>query len=559
MISRHPSLSFFIFTLIISLSFQVHAAGTIIVDAENDTFDVIDDNDGLCSLREAFSLAQGNIEERGCILSGDLENEVTLRIEVPTLQFDRPANEDNTGGALLISNNIIVESIQDNGSEITGNGKNPFFKVLRNGRLTLSNLTLKNGGSPVTDSGGAIQSQGYLKINNLKFEENQGHFGGGALVQQGGQLIIENSIFQNNHACTNGGAVFLQNVASYTISHSQFLLNSAQFGGAINIRESHNFSSQAQINDTLFAGNRASRPHLNDLICNPRNDRIFPGLSGGAVFIEGNSNANRELLIASSVFLGNSANFGGGLLNLGKAMIRNSSFINNLASDFGGALFNISTLESEERPWSILSNIQMVNTTISDNSATYGGGIFNSPSSNIDILHGTIIRNSASTNPDGLIGNSGGVYNFDSGTISIEKSILTLNKIDGSISEAKANCAGKIETLGYNIIGYPTGCDINYQDTDFDDTEIEFTELQENEMGFPAFYFPLGDDNLAINAIPLESCTQDEGAFLNDLLGDARGLCRGSEGGCEIGAIEIQSENNLNCLTENIVENPDWK
>ncbi|KZX14527.1 hypothetical protein [Methanobrevibacter filiformis] len=149
-------------------------------------------------------------------------------------------------------------------------------------------------------------------------------------------LTLVNLTFVNgnvNGSDGNGSALYIIN-ANTTISNSEFINNSANFGGAIyNNDTSNNF----KIIDSNFTSNLAIN-------------------NGGAIYLNGPKSSN----ILNSTFI-------------------NLIFNNNSATN-GGAIYNN------------VSNFNLTNSTFMNNSATNGGAIYNNVS-NFNLTNSTFMNN----------------------------------------------------------------------------------------------------------------------------------------------------------------------
>lgn len=103
-----------------------------------------------------------------------------------------------------------------------------------------------------------------------------------------------------------GGAIY--NSGTMDIRSSEFAGNASSYGGAV---ASY---GTGEIADSVFRANRAAQ--------------------GGAIYSNGGGN------IANSVFEGNEANSGGAIYNRTEGLVvTNSSFTDNTAAGYGGALY----------------------------------------------------------------------------------------------------------------------------------------------------------------------------------------------------------------------------
>jgi hypothetical protein len=174
--------------------------------------------------------------------------------------------------------------------------------------------------------------------------------------------------------------------------------------------------------------------------------------------------------------------FGGGILNVGGTMtIANSTIVNNVA----GGLSNGGT-------------VTLTNTTVAENGGSIGtagtGGITNGGTM---LLQNSIIaRNMSSENPFG--------------------------------QTSTPDCLGLIISLGNNLIGDPTGCDITLKSTDLtgDPGLGTFTDNGSPGNG----HFPLLSTSQAIDTGNNAVC------FRRDQLGKRR------VGPCDIGAIAFRDK-----------------
>ncbi len=181
--------------------------------------DVIDNNDGQTSLREAIGLAN------------NFSGPQTIRFAGPA----RPRTVYLTQGQLDLTDDV---HIQGRHRSISGSGDSRVFQVHSGVTATLEGLALRDG---VADVGGAILNEGTLNLGFSLVTHNQATgdsvqaLGGGIYNVAGATLNITNSQFVHNSASgaeTNGGGG-IANAGVVTLSRTLFLHNSAE-GGAAN-------------------------------------------------------------------------------------------------------------------------------------------------------------------------------------------------------------------------------------------------------------------------------------------------------------------------------------
>ena len=195
---------------------------------------------------------------------------------------------------------------------------------------------------------------------------------------------------------------------------------------------------------------------------------------GGGVFC-------RDATIIGSTFSENSANTdGGAFANLGMVTVTNSTFSANTAGQSGGALLN-------------LGDMSLLHVTLSDNGA-----------------------------PNGRAVATGGALSFRNTLVDGDCNIV------GSPSVVSA---------GNNIESPGNSCRLTQESDQVDVTrdELNLAALADNGGPTQTHALLTGEDieidgSVAIDAVPSESCGEDE---------DQRGVRRPSGEGCDVGAYEL--------------------
>jgi predicted outer membrane repeat protein len=226
--------------------------------------------------------------------------------------------------------------------------------------VVISGLTFTGG---ATGSGGGILAYYDLNLTNVRIISNAAQSGGGVLA--GGVLNLVNTDFISNSSAQQGSgvlaytatvkggrfeqnmgnsALFIENVLILT--GTQFVSNTGGEGGG------GAFVGQtALITNAYFLGNWCSS---------------YPGSCyGGALNLGGSIATSNTFVVDNSTFVGNSADYGGGLATLGYVTLANSRFEDNYSYDDGGGLFAL-----EYGPL-VISHSLFVN----NNSRLAGGGI----------------------------------------------------------------------------------------------------------------------------------------------------------------------------------------
>ena len=270
----------------------------------------------------------------------------------------------------------------------------------------------------------------------------------------GGNLTINNLTLRDGYSKDGGGAIRVRNAGRLTVNGSTFINNkSALFGGAIDLKG-------------------ASR---------------IAGVDG-ATFSHG-----AELTVNNSAFAENSSGFDGGALSLsGTTAISGSSFSNNVARQYGGAIDASG------------DTVSIANSTLNGNRAAWRGGAIYVGARNVTLAHLTMVNNSAAS---GGAGEALDIHDHLS-SVRLRNSIIAGGGDD--------LCVGRLTENSGNLI----------QDGSCA-TAISGDPLLANLTGSPAYY-PLLDFSPAVDAAAPVFCLD------HDQLGTPRPQGKG----CDIGAIE---------------------
>ncbi|QDT82004.1 putative outer membrane protein PmpB precursor [Gimesia maris] len=409
------------------------------------------DDSGAGSLRDAIEQANANAG------ADSISFEAALAGETIVLTTE-----------LQITDDLTITGLGSDQLTLDGNSDSRIFNISDGSFGTLltveiRGLALTNGFS---DNGGAISNYEDLTVKDCLFSENDvssvqiqsaGFNNGGAIRNVAGTLEVSNTTFSNNLA-VDGGAIynstgtvnvmnsmFSENMATTTqgqgggiygiygsvaITECSFLSNSASgYGGGIgtlygtlsvtdsffsnNSAGPHSSGSaiyndgQMTVTRSVFSENR-EKSAITNSTTNGTNvvisdcDISENDVSTGAIY-----NLNGSMLIIDSRFTGNNS-VGGGIANLAKLTIVNSTISANFASGNGSGIDNSGVLS-------------IINSTISGNGSNTlrGGGIYNSGV--LDIVNSTLTANSASY--------GGGIYNDSYGTLTVSNTIIAGNTV----------------------------------------------------------------------------------------------------------------------------------
>ncbi len=298
-------------------------------------------------------------------------------------------------------------------------------------------------------------------------------------VNSGASLGLNDVTIQHGNASKGAG---IYNSGTLTLTNDVVADNSAQYGGGV-----YNYATLTLKTSTI-SGNSATQ--------------------GGGIYDTGSST------ISDSTFSGNSAQHGGAIYEYmyGSETIGGCTFSTNTALGFGGAIL-------EQGP------VVLTNSTLSGNSAQYGGALYAHVFSSPTVKDSTFSGNSAQAHGGSIYSNGGS----HGGTPAVSNSTL-------AASASGQNCSGLIADGGYNISDDAscafTGTGANGSTIgDNVDPMLDPAGLQDN--GGPTKTIALDPGSPAVGAVPLAQCT------VND---DQRGDPRPAAGysACDIGAYEYQ-------------------
>jgi hypothetical protein len=378
---------------------------------------------------------------------------------------------------------------------------------------TKSTLGLGGGGVFTTGGSSLTLNDSSIRVNHV-IGSGAGASGGGIYADFGSVLILDNTIVETNIADQElkifeelppqsfGGGIFssgIVNILQSTI-RDNIVSGGLANGGGIVARE-------GRIELTRISGNTAKGLRAST-----------GGIEAGALIIE------------SSVIDNNTSDFNGGVS--GGRGIFNSTISNNKAKSCGG-------LKAD-------TEVEIVNSTISGNTATQDGGGVCVYFNGANIRSSSIVGNTS--NSDGFAGGTGGgIFVSSEGNaaeVSMSNSVLAGN-LENGIGDHD-DCDGRIQSGGFNLIQNGSGCTLlSGGVSDIFNVNAELGLLNYN--GGPVVgalgsaillltHLPASNSSLINRGNP-SGCTDNLGVLLNF---DQRRSSRTVNGRCDIGAVEVQ-------------------
>ena len=258
---------------------------------------------------------------------------------------------------LVVLENTIVEN---NAANNFGGGICTYFAKIKTINCKISGNTAERGGgiyfhskyvsevlfTEVRNNSATAYGGGFyahftdtVYVSNSYFYGNYAFYNGGAM-NSAGKLDINKTHVDSNSAGTRAGGVYFAYFGTLmTVDSSLFTRNDATFGGAVNAQSAMNF------NYTTFDNNTGSQG---------------PGLYFTSATVN----------VLGCTFSNNVGSTGGGI-NVGQnasIVINKSTIVNNTATGLGGGIYCYNVYNA--------GTFSISNSTVSGNSAPFGGGVY---------------------------------------------------------------------------------------------------------------------------------------------------------------------------------------
>ena len=321
----------------------------------------------------------------------------TCTLPAQPVDTSKPTTVVGTGTAASCTEAALGAAVAKGGIVTFDCGPSP-ATVTVTSEVPVTGDTTIDGGGKVTLSGGKTTRILHIKsawnvatplltVQNLTFtggyttdvlNTTSTSEGGAAIFEDGGSLTVIDCTFTNNQCATtgedvSGGAINGQGIGTLIVEGSTFTGNVGSNGGAIGTQDEN-----VTVVNSTFVGNKATGTGGN-----PGN-----GGDGGAMSYDG---AHVTWTMCGDTFSNNSANASGGAIfrvayNDEAVTIDRSTFDGNSVDPTTG---NAGGLYLE------YATITLTNTTISNNSANYAGGLWLGHDSIAALTNDTIAGNKA--------------------------------------------------------------------------------------------------------------------------------------------------------------------
>jgi hypothetical protein len=439
--------------------------GTLIIEGNGQTNTIISGND---TVRVLYIEPNTNVTINGVTITrgytlhiggGGIWNAGTLTVNDSTVTGNTAAS---VGGGIL---NELGGTATLNNTVVSGNTAQGGGGIFSKGTLTVTNGSTITGNS-AEFHGGGILSYGFetgaaLYVTDSAVSGNNADIHGGGIYSTGAATVTRSSISDNTAAANAGG---IANAGEMDVIDSLISGNhAAEFGGGI-----HNSNLIQDVRGIL----RVTGSTISD---NTVGKQDVGGEGGGI------ANNSGTVYLTDSTVAGNSALYaGGGVFNFGLSgesilTLIGSTVSNNKTGDLIGSVLDIGGGIAN-----VDGTLLIVGSTVSGNSATRGGGIYNNagavtpPGGSLTVSSSTIAANTASVSGDGLfLDSSAAVLNNtilsngdadciaqNGGTVDANHTIFSNTSACGAL-EADGNLIGRDPLLGA-LITPPDGSPAYY-------------------------------------------------------------------------------------------------
>jgi len=272
--------------------------------------------------------------------------------------------------------------------------------TITGGTGTIGETITRAGGGIAIYLSGATICNNIIEFNSL---DSINAFGGGIYVGYNNIVIIKNNIIRNNSVTGDtplGGGISLQ-YSGLTYIRSNHIIDNdaigrAASGGGIDLNVS---LDELIIENNYIEGNTTTQTNI---------------WGGGGIDLY---SWGAPVTVSNNLIVNNTGYNGGGILVAFESAVSTKSAALNLG--------NISGIKKESSSAEYLQDIPvLLNNTIVDNSADFGGGIYCDSNSDLIIINNNISGNQANTE-------GGGLYAYNS-VIQIDSCIINSNNAVGS-------------------------------------------------------------------------------------------------------------------------------
>ncbi len=453
--------------------------------------------EGIMSLTGTQVMLNEATNASGGIFSGGDDSSLTL-----SGASVRANTAVTQGGGISVSNGVFVmeneSSVSLNTSNTDGGGISAYFTsafTVTNSLVEANTATNGNGGGIYLE--GDSTAQGFFMENAVVSDNIAGLHGGGIFDIASENLHVYTSTFSLNVASDLGGAIRAGNPV---IIGGTFDGNQASRGGAIGGSLMMKIENATFTNNSAVDGGALYTQFLEGNHLSFQSNHA-DGFGGGAYVW------NRSLSLQNSTFSQNTAGVDGG------GIYHNTDSFYNHSNVISGSLFHLNTAGSNGGAFWTSASMNVVNSTVAENTATsFGGGVFIAASGLVTTTHTTLAFNQA----NGQLGS--GLYNL--GKAWMANTLLGSHAFDTCYTVSIVN----LISLGNNL-SEGSDCNLNAAGDQPSTPAGLVGAVQDN--GGPTWTWALDPASTAVNAGNFAYCASV----------DQRGFPRIDT--CDIGAFEV--------------------
>ncbi|MCP4539683.1 MAG: DUF11 domain-containing protein, partial [Chloroflexi bacterium] len=264
--------------------------------------------------------------------------------------------------------------------------------------MVMTNTTVSSNTAP--SGGGILNYNSSVTMTNSAVSRNTGTSGGGIYNLFAGSVDMTNSAVSNNTTSSDGGGIFNIAGGSVDMSNSTVYSNTALAGGGIynsDIGSVVNMSNTVVSSNTVSSGGggiyNTSSGAIN-MNYTTISSNTTTSIGGGGIF----NTVGGFIKMSNSTLVYNSSNNGGGVYNMsgGQVSIINSTLSHNEAASWGGGIIMDTNT----------SIITLTHTTVSNNTAFNGAGLYVAFNSTFRVRNSIVANNSPGLNCDTVFGGS---------------------------------------------------------------------------------------------------------------------------------------------------------
>lgn len=359
---------------------------------------------------------------------------------------------------LTTPSSLVIRGVGAAGTIIDGGGAGSVL-VAQTNRLRLEGVTIRNGAAD-RGAGLRLDDRARVEVVDSRIAGNQASvYGGGVALGSRASLTLTDTTVEDNGALSGAGIhteIVGAGASGKSCRGGTLIMNRGALRG--NVVDNQG----PAMNATGVVCNGGARVDLNDVVVEANTVGCVGCGGSGAI------RAHGKLVLRRTTVVDNSA---GGIFARGSLEVLESTIADNDGGSFGVGGVSIGSLPSFAR-----HKLRIVRSTISGNSAQYGGGVYvrsakasietstisgnsaaigggisvwgSSNQARVIVLNSTVAGNSATSS-------AGGIARVDEVPVTLQATILGDNQ-----APSGPDCTGSIMARGANLIEDTSDCTV---------------------------------------------------------------------------------------------------